>query len=125
MQRLLAGTLAAARLTGGEVAPVARDDYSPIDRHGVDMAQRQQAYVGCSALANQTRPEDGAAAGAIAGAARDAAFSALLGAAIYGRDCAGYGADVGAASGVALRAAYGVVSGTLGQQPALRQRLIG
>jgi hypothetical protein len=112
-------------LAGCAVAPVAQNDYSLIDPRGVDVRQYQEDYVDCAALANQTRPEDRAAAGAVGGAAIGAVFGALLGAAICGRDCAGYGAGVGAASGVAHGAVGGAASGVQEQQVALRRCLAG
>lgn len=125
MKRLLAGALTVTLLGGCAVAPVAQDDYSLIDPKGVDMAQYRQDYAECAALANQTRPEDRAAAGAAGGAAFGALFGAILGAAICGRDCAGYGAGVGAASGVAQGAAAGAGSGMQEQLVALRRCLAG
>jgi hypothetical protein len=77
----------AALLSACAVAPVARNDYSLIDPRGVDMGRYQDDYADCAALANQTRPEDRAAAGAVGGAALGAAFGALSGAVICGRDC--------------------------------------
>lgn len=115
----------AALVAGCAVAPVARDDYSLIDPRGVDMGRYQQDYAECAALANQTRPEDRAAAGAVGGAAFGAAFGALLGAAICGRDCAGYAAGIGAASGAAHGVAGGAASGVQEQQMVLRRCLAG
>ena len=107
------------------VAPVAQNDYSLIDPRGVDMGQYRQDYADCAALANQTRPEDRAAAGAAGGAAIGAIFGALLGAAICGHDCVGYGAGVGAASGAAHGAVGGGASGVQEQQVTLRRCLAG
>jgi hypothetical protein len=125
MKRLISFAAVAVALNGCAVAPVAQSDYSLIDPKGVDMAQYQQDYAECAALANQTKPEDRAVAGAAGGAAFGAVFGAILGAAICGRDCAGYGAGVGAASGVAQGAAYGAGSGMQEQQMALRRCLAG
>ena len=125
MNRLISTALLAAALNGCAVAPVTQDSYSLIDPKGVDMAQYQQDYAECAALANQTRPEDRAVAGAAGGAAFGAVFGAILGAAICGRDCAGYGAGVGAASGVAQGAVGGAASGVQEQQVALRRCLAG
>ena len=125
MFRFLTAFIIAVLLVGCAVAPVARDDYSLIDPRGVDMAQYENDYADCAALANQTRPEDRAAAGAVGGAALGAAFGALLGAVICGRDCAGYGAGVGAASGLAHGAVGGAASGVGEQQMVLRRCLAG
>lgn len=125
MYRSLTTLAVALSLAGCAVSPVARDDYSLIDPKGVDMAQYHQDYAECAALANQTRPENRAAAGAVGGAAFGAAFGALLGAAICGRDCAGYGAGVGAAGGAAQGTAYGAGSGVREQQLTLRRCLAG
>ena len=125
MKRTVIAVVTASLLAGCAVAPVARDDYSLIDPRGVDIARYRQDYADCAALANQTRPEDRAAVGAVGGAALGAAFGALLGAAICGRDCAGYGAGIGAASGVAHGAVGGAASGVHEQQMVLRRCLAG
>ncbi len=125
MTRLISAAFVAVLLAGCAVAPVAQYDYSLIDPKGVDMAQYQQDYAECAALANQTRPEDRAVAGAAGGAAFGAVFGALLGAAICGSDCAGQGAGIGAATGVAQGAAAGAGSGMQEQQQVLRNCLSG
>jgi hypothetical protein len=125
MKPTLTAIVVASVLTGCAVAPVARNDYSLIDPRGVDMGRYQKDYADCAALANQTRPEDRAAAGAVGGAAIGAVFGALLGAVICGRECANAGAGIGAVSGVAHGAAGGVASGVQEQQMTLRRCLAG
>jgi len=125
MFRSLTMLAVALSLAGCAVSPVARDDYSLIDPKGVDMTQYRQDYAECAALANQTKPENRAATGAVGGAAFGAAFGALLGAAICGRDCAGYAAGIGAAGGAAQGTAYGANAGVREQQMTLRRCLIG
>jgi outer membrane lipoprotein SlyB len=125
VKRIVTALTTASVLAGCAVAPVAREDYSLIDPRGVDMGRYQQDYADCAGLANQTRPEDRAAAGAVGGAALGAAFGALLGAVICGRDCAGYGAGMGAASGLAHGVVGGAASGVDEQQMVLRRCLAG
>ena len=125
MKSILLVAVVTLVLAACAVAPIARDDYSLIDPRGVDMGQYQQDYADCAALANQTRPEDRAAAGAVGGAAIGAVFGALLGAVICGRECANTGAGIGAVSGVAHGAAGGAASGIQEQQVALRRCLAG
>src|SRR5689334_8807395 len=78
VKRIVTAFMTANLLAGCAIAPVARNDYSLIDPRGVDMGRYQDDYADCAALANQTHPDDRAAAGAVGGAALGAAFGALL-----------------------------------------------
>lgn len=108
--------LAVSVLTGCAVAP-RQDSYSLIDPNGVNMAQYQQDYDACAALANQTAVGDRAAGGAMFGAL----FSAVVGAALCGRNCSAQMAGWGAAGGATGAAGAGVRE----QQTTLRACLAG
>jgi len=98
------------------VAP-RQDSYSLIDPNGVNMAQYQQDYDQCAALANQTNVGDRA----VGGAAFGALFGAVVGAALCGRNCSAQMAGWGAAGGATGAAGRGAQE----QQTTLRACLAG